>query len=936
MGMRHQSSLIERDDELAALRSVLARAAGGIGACVVLEGAPGIGKTALLRTLGDEAQACGTNVLRARGGELERDFPHGVVRQLLERPGGSPPLTGASALAAPALGLREAGSASGVAEADFAVTHGLYWLVASLAEAAPLAIVVDDLQWVDEPSLRFLVYLTQRLAGLPVAIAAATRTREAREHPLVAKLLAVPEVRVVRPRELTPAGSGAWLRRALGEDASPSFEAACHTASGGNPFLLGELFEALRADGIAADEEGARRIPSLSPRAVSHSVLLRLVQLPPDATALARAVVTLGEAAELPRAAALAGIAGERASELADALVDAHVLADERPLAFVHPIVGEAIRGDMRTGEAAGLHARAARLLDDEGRPPDRLVQHLMLSEAVGDPWVVRTLRAAAALASSRGAVDAARRALARALAEGVAENRPALLLELGEAEWLSGQAAEGIEHLRGALSTTADDELASRAALALARALASIGELAAATAVLRDVPVDASGAPTAWAKRIEAELATYAMLSGVDVDLAAERLERFADLPGDDVGDLLVLCSLAVIRIHTRTAPDAVQAARRGLAGDRLLRAGEASSFPYLGATVALCLADAHDEARAQLDGGLAHARARGSSVAFSYACGTYATLAWMVGDVRLCEEMAREAIEPGIPSGFAHPVLHTYLALALIERGDLDGADTAVEQIGGGQNPLFVQSAHALCALARLRREQGRVEEALAFVRELGRRPTEAQTQTPHPPWRLEAAESLLALGDAAAAIELLDEQAAMARRWGTPSGIGPVERMLALAAPPEHRIALLTRAEATLAASPARLEHARALVDLGGALAAAGRRDEGRAALRQGAEQAADCGASVLQRDAHEALVASGARPQRERFTGVDSLTASERGIVEMAVTGMSNAEIAQARFVTTSTVEKHLSHAYEKLGIDSREQLAGALAGVSFRS
>jgi DNA-binding CsgD family transcriptional regulator len=73
-----------------------------------------------------------------------------------------------------------------------------------------------------------------------------------------------------------------------------------------------------------------------------------------------------------------------------------------------------------------------------------------------------------------------------------------------------------------------------------------------------------------------------------------------------------------------------------------------------------------------------------------------------------------------------------------------------------------------------------------------------------------------------------------------------------------------------------------------------------------------------------------VAAGGRPQRQRFSGVDSLTSSERGVAEMAMSGLTNSEIAQARFVTRSTVEKHLSHAYEKLGIDSREELSTALS------
>jgi DNA-binding CsgD family transcriptional regulator len=923
------TALIERGGELAALRAVLERASGGDGACLVVEGAPGIGKTALLRAAAAEAGAMGLTVLRARGGELERDLPHGVARQLLERHGRTLPMRGVAELAGPALGI-SGGPGPGPGEAEFALTHGLYWLVANLAERGPLALVVDDLHWADGRSLHFLLYLTRRLEDLPVAILAGARPSSPRDDTLLAELLAEPEVEIVHPRELSAAGSAEWVRGEL-VDAGPEFAAACHTASGGNPFLLGELLESLRADGIAPDDAGARRVPKASPRGVSHAVLLRLAKLPPEATRLARAVVTLGEDVELRQAAALAGIGYAHAAELADALSALHVLADGRPLSVIHPVIGEAIRDDMRAGDSAALHADAARLLGEDGRPPDRVAPHLMLSDAAGDPWVVRTLRDAAAVAGTRGAAETARRWLERALAEGVAADRTDLLRELGEAEWLCGRSAEGVDHLRAALAAAPDDEARARAGLLLARALASTAQIEGATTVLRELLDDAPGIASASALRIEAELATYGLLSGASVDVIGEHLERFDELQGDGVPDLLMLCSLAITRVHTAAAPDAAGIARRGLAGDRLLAAGEASSFPYMGAVVALCVADDHDEARAQLERGVDSARARGSSVAFAYACTMDAMLAWMAGDVRRCEASAREAIDPGIPTGFAHPVLHAYLALALVERGDLEGAEAALDGIERGPSPsLFTHSSETFCARAPLRRAQGRIEEAAAEARELAGRAYERVRSTPHPPWRLEAAECLLAIDAHDEARELLEEQATHARRWGARSAIGAVERVRALAGPPGDRIPLLRQAAATLAASPARLEHTRALVDLGAALRAANLRTEARECLREAVEGAARCGAVALQRRAHEELVAAGARPQRERFSGADSLTASERRVAELAVKGLTNSEIAQALFVTRSTVEKHLSHAYEKLEIGSRDELPAALA------
>jgi DNA-binding CsgD family transcriptional regulator len=129
--------------------------------------------------------------------------------------------------------------------------------------------------------------------------------------------------------------------------------------------------------------------------------------------------------------------------------------------------------------------------------------------------------------------------------------------------------------------------------------------------------------------------------------------------------------------------------------------------------------------------------------------------------------------------------------------------------------------------------------------------------------------------------------------------------------------------------LAESEARLEHARALTDLGAALRRAGQRAASREPLRTGLDLAQSCGASALAERAHSELVSSGARPRRLVLRGVDSLTASERRVAEMASERLTNREIAQALYVTEKTVEGHLGHAYRKLDITSRSELPKAL-------
>src|SRR5829696_9753671 len=285
----------------------------GVSARVtVIEGPAGIGKTRLLEEArAAAADALGLAVLHARGGELERDFGFGVVRQLLE-----PRVAGAGAseraeLFAGAAGLAEAviapqaAAAPAAGDLSQAALHGLYWLVANLAERSPLLVAVDDLQWVDGPSLRFLHYLGMRLEGVPVAIVASLRSGEASpESELLDGLMLAAEL--LRPAALSRAAVASIVRGRLGEDAPAELCDACHESSRGNPFLLGELLLELGNDRGAASELDPAAVRELGPRRIAKAVLLRIGRLGTDARALAHALAVLGEADELSQAAALA------------------------------------------------------------------------------------------------------------------------------------------------------------------------------------------------------------------------------------------------------------------------------------------------------------------------------------------------------------------------------------------------------------------------------------------------------------------------------------------------------------------------------------------------------------------------------------------------------------------------------------------------------
>src|SRR4051794_32684287 len=160
-----QDPLLDRDAEVAALAALLDATRSGDGRLVVIEGSAGIGKTRLLAEARVLAAAAEFDVLTARGGELEGQFAFGIVRQLFEVPlaGADPELRaellgGAAGLSSSLFASAPTPSGEG-AESSFAMLHGLYWLAANFASCKPMLVVVDDLHWADEPSLRWLVYL---------------------------------------------------------------------------------------------------------------------------------------------------------------------------------------------------------------------------------------------------------------------------------------------------------------------------------------------------------------------------------------------------------------------------------------------------------------------------------------------------------------------------------------------------------------------------------------------------------------------------------------------------------------------------------------------------------------------------------------------------------------------------------------------------------
>ena len=429
--------LVERELELETVERLLAGAGAGSGGAVVVEGPVGIGKSSLLAATRTAASP-ELRVLSARGGDLERELPFGIARQLLEpvvvacdADERDALLAGAAVLAKPVLfGADPEASV----EPSFSALHGLYWLTINLADAQPLLVTVDDAHWADVASLRWLIYLARRLTGVPVALVLTTRPAEpGAVQELHDELLVIPEVVVLQPGGLSTQAITTLAVQLLAADPDPSFVTACQSATGGNPFLLLELLRELDRRGIAPSRKNAGLASQLEfpGRRPSRA---RTVETPaPECTALARAVAVLGDPAEPALAAQLA--------ELDD---DADLACRRRPRrggdlepnrrsTFVHPLVRSSVYSEMSARERARA-SRARRPPADRVRAKHRPDSGTPVGESTGgNAETVNTLRHAADDARNRGAPDVAVKYLRRAACGGaVAGARTAACRRVG------------------------------------------------------------------------------------------------------------------------------------------------------------------------------------------------------------------------------------------------------------------------------------------------------------------------------------------------------------------------------------------------------------------------------------------------------------------------------------------------------------------------
>jgi DNA-binding CsgD family transcriptional regulator len=944
--------LLERDRELERIGECLQRARQGRGGALVVEGQAGIGKTALLAVARRTAEGEGFGVLRARGAELEREFAFGVVRQLFESvvAGASeeersqlldgPPGVAARLLGLPGLGDTIATAAPIAPDPSFAVLHGLYWLCANLSAERPLALVVDDAHWADGASLRFLAFLLPRLEELHVAVLLAARPAEAGEsRELLAALTMDSATEVVTVGPLTTRGVATMMAVALGVEPEPEFAAACWEATGGTPFLVRTLVEALRDEQIAPVAASAAKVRDVATGTLSRWAMLRLARLGPDAASMARAVAVL-ERAELDQAARLSGLAPTDAALAADLLVGAGVL-DEAPLCFAHPLLRGAVYRDMAASDRVEAHGRSARLLAEAHANPARVAEHLLATVPTGDSWTVEQLRAAAWEATARGAPESAVAYLSRALSEPPSPEAGAgLLLELGLAEFSAGQPGWH-DQLAEAVESAGNDTTRVAAALLFTNALRWHERAAEAIEVCDGVAARLDASDAEGRLTLEAMAVACGMLDAATAPLVADRVGALLVAASNRSVPRQCLAAAAYVAALANQPADQVAAlALRAIAADARppLEQGDTpwlpgGAFRHPSAVVTLLWAERYDEAQALADAAVAEAQASANAMMLPAVLAQRAWLAFRRSDLTAAEADARALLDaPGPP---APPLLRnratSVLVDVLVERGDLDEAERTLEPLavdlpGTGQTAAILRHARG-----RLRFAQRRFGEALGDLRAAGEISTGGLARNPcYLSWRSEAALAALALGEHDTARRLSDEEVELARAFGAKRTLGVSLRAAGLVAGGQRGEALLREAIEVLEGPDTRLEHARTLADLGALLRRSNHRVEARQLLRQAVDIAHHLGAEALALRAETELRATGARPRRVLLTGLEALTASERRIAELAAEGLTNREIAQTLFVTARTVEGHLTHVFYKLDVKARTELPAALA------
>ncbi|GAB3164228.1 hypothetical protein GCM10027258_85590 [Amycolatopsis stemonae] len=928
--------LVGRRRELARFAAGRRQAADGRGHALLVRGPAGIGKTSLVAAALHETAAAlpaAGRILTAAASRQGANTAYGVVRELFE-PLGLDGEAGESLLRGSARFARHALTTDAAAEppavGSYAVQHGLYWLAATLATPGPLVLAVDDVQWCDESSLRWLEFLVRRAPDLPLLVVLAQRSGTAATAD--GTLAEIEGAHDTRTLDLGPLPLDAVAELIPEPLATPDglFARTCLEETGGNPLLLrrmlGELTRA-RSD----DERVSLSSLAGSGRAVLATSTLDRLSAPTRAVAMAVAVLGNDEPGLLAKLAEVPGAVVSAALET----LWAHEILRDGTRDFVHELVRAAILDAGGAGEPARWHRRAARLLSDAGRPAEDVAGHLLLLPEIDEWWMAGILREAAKSATGRGAPGTAARYLRRAQA--FQPDDVGLLLELATA-LAPAEPIAAFELLERARGLAADVREEARIAVRLGMVALAVQRAPEAVAVLREVTGQLDerlGEPRSVADAgLRTMTESMLLITGLDekatVPAAFARVRAQDPPAGDDPAECQLLGMRAAA--HALEGGSAVAAAAEASRALRVDPVG-LGGWAALGAGLALQLADELKPAQDALGRLIEHASGAGDAWTYCLAQCTRAMFWHWAGDLTEAGADAQVSYDLAHQESWGKTATMPQIALAtvLAPRGDGALAETLLDGITRPRLDHFALEYHwYLMARAMARAALGDREGALRYLRTCGESLAGAGMANPvFAPWWLEGACLLAEDGRLDEGRELAGHGQALATRWGTPRAVGMGLLAAGVTTRGDEGVDLLAEAVRTLDGGPGLREHQRAEYLLGRALLARDDRKGAREHLRRAVDGCTRTGDRLLLDAARAALLEAGGRPRAASGSALDTLTGSERRVAELAAGGDGNRAIAEALFVTVRTVEMHLTSVYRKLNVGGRADLAAAL-------
>jgi DNA-binding CsgD family transcriptional regulator len=910
--------ILGRDAELAEIERFIASAASG-PSTLVLEGAPGIGKTTLWDAGIALASRTGHRVLSCRPVEAEARLSYTALGDLLDLE--FPALPAPQERALDAALLRD--GSDGPPPDRRAVSLATLGVLRALASSGPVTVAIDDIQWLDVPSARVLSFAARRLRDESILFLLAHRWGHdigplgLRDVTTSTRRLAV--------RPLPEAAMLRLLRDHIGDDLGRPVLLRVLRASQGNPFFAREIARAL-ADHAMPSAPGE---PVPVPDDLQQLLRARLDNLPAGAVeALTVVAAATRPTMDLVRGAtprpdrAEAGIAKAEEVEIVR-------LAGER-IDFTHPLLGSTVYVAASTQTRRHIHQRLADLVVD----PEERARHLALAAAGPDPAVADALAAAARHASARGASDAAAELaeLARTLTpSGDREAGPRRSVDAAVYQFDAGDAMRAFALLEEAIAAGRPGP--QRAAIVFQLAAISWLDLGRVESLCEQALEEAEGDARLSAS-IEEHLAWVGIYRG-DLGYAAEHARSAFDHArrmDDPSTEADVVATFGMVEfLRGRPAERSMsEALRLQDLASREAPANEATGYTPVSACYGLQLlwAGRLDESRELLQGELARFAERGRYLIRDEFLCYLAEVECRAGNWEAATRHAEEAYEIDVESGRIWGRGHTLFPKALIEahRGDVEAAHADAEEglrlceLNG--DPFNRSCNGAVLGFLELSLSNpsaaiDRLEPVLAFLDAMGAAEPGIIPCVP------DAIEALVAVGD----LERGDALLAVHEEKGR-----AVDRPWALASAGRCR-GLLAAARSDRAASMAAFERAmeehariempfelgRTLLALGEAQRRFKQRRAAGASLRAALEMFRTLGAPLWAIKAEEALARIGAR------AAPGELTPTEERVAGLVADGLTNREVADALFVSVKTVEANLSRIFQKLGITSRREL-----------